>query len=155
MQGMIFPSVLHPALYIPELKFKRRESVLDELVGCVARAGGIRHARLLLETLIRREAMGCTAPGRGVAYPNARSLAVVEPRVTVARSRRGIEWGAPDGLPVQLVFLLLSPAESSEAAHHELIGRVAGLMKLQRNRQKVLEASEFESVAATLREALG
>ena len=154
MYGTLVPTALDSSLYISELKCRRRDSALAELVGCAERAGVVRHAEALLELLERREALGSTAPGKSVAIPAVRSLAVLEPRVVVGRSRRGIEWDAPDRQRVRLVALVLSPADCTAAAHVETVTRIAGAFRLQRHRQRVLDAESYEAVAEVLREAL-
>jgi len=152
MAMAIGDSVLDSSLYIPELRPKRKESILEELVSRAHALGAVRAPILLRETLLLREKLGSTAVGKGVAIPNARSVAVIAPRLAVARSRRGIDWDAPDELPVHLVLLVLSPGEVSEEVHGEFVSRVAALMRLQRNRQRLTEAAGFDSVAALLRE---
>jgi PTS system fructose-specific IIC component len=145
-------SVLDPSLYISELKPRRREAALHELVARAHEAGVVDPPLLLRETLALREKLGSTALGKGVALPNARSVSIHQPRIVVGRSSRGIDWNAPDGQPVHLVLLALSPGEFTEEMHHDLIGRAAAAVRLQRNRQKLLEAPGFEAVAAVLRE---
>ena len=78
--------------------------------------------------------------------------AVVEARLMVARSRRGIAWHSHDGELVHLVLLALSPSESSEGVHHELLSRALGAVRLQRSRQKLLGAPGFDAVATVLRQ---
>jgi mannitol/fructose-specific phosphotransferase system IIA component (Ntr-type) len=152
MSIAIVASVLDSSLYIPELKLKRRDSALHELAELAHHAGVVRDPALLHGTLLLRERAGSTAVGKGVAVPNARSIAVIESRLVVARSRRGIPWDASDGQPVQLVLLALSPAEHSEELHSELVARAVAAGRLQRNRQKLMEAESFEAVAAVLKE---
>ena len=146
------PSVLDPSLYIPELKTRRKEAALTDLVSLAQQAGAVRGPELLLDLLFLRERLGTTAIGKGVALPHARSMTVGRPQLLVARSRRGIEWDAPDGQPVSLVLLTLTPGEWSEEAHHILLGRAAAVARLQRNRQRLLDAACFEDVATVLRE---
>jgi len=146
------PSVLDPSLYIPELKTRRKEAALTDLVTLAQQAGAVRGPELLLDLLMTRERLGSTAVGKGVALPHARSFTVRRPQLVVARSRRGIEWDAPDDQPVTLVLLSLTPAEWSEEAHHAFLGRAAAVGRLQRNRQRLLDASCFEDVASVLRE---
>lgn len=141
-------SVLDSSLYIPELKSRRKQSVLQELVARAFHAGALKAPSLLTETLLVRERVAPTALGRGVALPHARSVGVADPRVVVGRSRRGIDWGAPDDQAVHMVLLVLSPAEHSDETHLDLVGRVAAVARLQRNRQRILEASEFGAVVA-------
>ncbi len=152
MPTMLDPSVLDTALFIPDLRTRRKESVLQELVARAHEAGVVREAALLIETLNLRERLGPTAIGKAVAVPHARSIAVIEPRILVARSRRGIEWKAPDGLPVQLVFLVITPGEFTIEAHLEWVARAVACARAQRKRAKLMEAITAEAGAAVLRE---
>ena len=94
-----------------------------------------------------------SAVGKGVAVPNARSLAVTEPRLVIARARRGLEWGASDRVAVQLVLLVLSTSEMSVDSHLERVMRAIAITRTQRNRLKLLEAEDARIVTALLREA--
>jgi len=152
MTTMIGPAVLDPSLYIPELRLRRKQAVLDELVAQAARAGALRDPAVLRETLLLRERLCGTGIGKGVAVPHARSVAVTEPRLLVARSHRGITWDADDGVAVQLVLLVLSPAEVAEDVHAEFVARAAAVGRQQRNRTKLLDARAFEDVAGVFAE---
>jgi mannitol/fructose-specific phosphotransferase system IIA component (Ntr-type) len=152
MSTLIGLSVLDSSLYIPELRPRRRESALQEMVARAHRAGVVRDPSLLMDLLSLREKLGTTGVGKGVAVPHARSLLVIEPRLVVARSRRGIDWNAPDEIPVQILILVLSPADLSDDLHHEFLSRAVGSMRFQRNRQRLLAAEGFEEVAGLLRE---
>ncbi len=149
------PPVTDPSLFIPELKSKKMESALAELVAAAHRAGAVRQPHWLEDLLRGRERAGTTALGKGVAVPNARSVTILRPQLLVARSARGIEWNAEDGQPVFLVFLVLSPGERSEEIHHASIARAVAVARIQRNRQRFLTAASPVDVAALMREAVG
>ena len=149
--GMVAP-VLDPALYIPELRPRTKEAVLEHLVTLAHGAGAVGAPALLLELLTLREGVGSTAVGKGVAIPHARSLTVRRPLLVLARSHRGIEWDAPDDQRVTLVLLALSPGEWGEETHHAFLGRAAAIARLQRNRQRLLDAESYADVASVLRE---
>ena len=146
-------SVPDSSLFLPDLKLKRKESVLHEMACAAQRAGAVRDAELLHETLLRRERWCVSAIGKGVAVPSARSLAITEPRLIVARFRRGLDWGAADGVAVQLVLLVLSTSEMSVDAHVERVTRAVAITRTQRNRVKLLEAEDARIMTALLREA--
>ena len=150
----IGPSVLDTSLCVPDLRPRKKESVLQELVACAHRAGTVREPPLLHELLCLRERLGSTAVGKGVAVPNARSIVVFEPRIVFGRSRRGIDWKSDDDTAVQLVFLVLGPGDQSLDAHHELMSRAVSFTRLQRNRNRLLEAPTLEAMTAVLREML-
>lgn len=64
------------------------------------------------EIVCAREALAGTSVGHGVAFPHARLAGLQEPILVFGRSTRGVEWDAPDGHRVHLVFLLLSTEEN-------------------------------------------
>jgi len=142
------------SLCIPDLKPRRKEAVLAEMVMAAHQAGVVTDPVLLVELLKLRERLGSTGVGRGVAVPHARSATVLVPRLVVGRSRRGIDWGAEDDAPASLILLVLIPSDWSDEATHGLIARATSAARLQRTRQKLLDASSLEALATLLREAL-
>lgn len=127
-------------LDIIELRHKRRESALTQLAAAALRRGVVRDLDALVAALVRRERLGTTALGKGVALTHARSIAVVRPFWVVGRSPKGVEWAAPDGEPVHLVVLYLAHHEQGAAAHLARLAAAAQALRLQRTRQRLLAA---------------
>jgi PTS system nitrogen regulatory IIA component len=67
------------------------------------------------EALLKREALGSTGMGAGVAIPHARIESIPEPFGMLARLKQPIEFDAIDGEPVDVVFLLLVPTTPGNA----------------------------------------
>ena len=145
------PSVSSTPLDIIELRHKRRESALTQMVAAAERLGVTREGELLLATLVRAERLGGAGVGKCVAIPHARSAGVTRPTVLLGRSARGIDWGAADGAAVRLVALVLSPTAAGAAAHVDRVALVAHTLRLQRTRQRLLDA-EPAAASALLRE---
>jgi len=61
--------------------------------------------------LLKREALGSTGTGAGIAIPHARLEAVSKPFGMLVRLAKAMDFDAIDGRPVDVVFLLLLPAE--------------------------------------------
>jgi mannitol/fructose-specific phosphotransferase system IIA component (Ntr-type) len=138
-------------LDVVELKNRRRDSALVQLVAAAQGAGAVRDAEALLVTLGRAQKLASFAIGHGCAVAHARSLTVMRTVVVFGRSSRGIEWDADDG-PVQLVLLVLSPAASALTAHADRVSAAVHALRLQRTRQKLLDAGE-SAVRTLLAEA--
>ncbi len=87
------------------------------LLGALARAAGellgLPPAEIAA-ALAAREALGSTGIGGGIAVPHARMSALAAPSGFFARLDRPVAFDAVDGRPVDLVFLLLSPAADGE-----------------------------------------
>jgi nitrogen PTS system EIIA component len=134
------PSVTYTPLDFVELRHKRRESALTQLAAAARRHGVVRDVDALFALLVRRERLGTTALGKGVALVHARSIVIVRPFWIVGRSSKGIEWVAPDHEPVQLAVLYVSHHEQSAATHVARLAAAAPAMRLQRVRQRLMTA---------------
>lgn len=141
------PLVSSTPLDLFELRHKRRESALTQLVVAAHRHGVVRDVEALVALLVRRERLGTTALGKGVALAHARSIVVVRPFWIVGRSPKGIEWGAPDGEPVQLAVLYLAHHEQSAATHLARLAGAAQALRLQRARARLATADAAAALA--------
>ena len=110
-----------------DLQARDRDSVLDELVrllGMDQRAGDT-----LLRVLQRRESLGSTGMGRGIAIPHCRSLVANRLRLAYGFSRNGIEFQAIDGKRVHHVFLIVAPPLEISNQYLPVLGRIAQFAK--------------------------
>src|SRR5258708_39188563 len=84
--------------------------LLQELAARAAAALNL-DAKLISMELLKRENLGSTGTGDGVAIPHARMTDLKQPFGTLVRLRYAIDFDAIDGKPVDIVFLLLLPAQ--------------------------------------------
>ena len=94
----------------------------------------------IVAALLKREALGSTGVGGGVAIPHARFQQAKTPFGLLARLKKPIDYDAVDGKPVDIVFLLLLP---EGAGGEQQLGALASIARKLRN----------PTVAATLRRA--
>jgi len=153
MQALRVPSALDSSLLICDLKRRRKESALAELVARAAEAGAVRWPDALADLIAVREAVVSSALGHGVAVVAVRSLAVIGARLVLGRSPGGIRWGMSTE-PVRLVALVLSPADRPLASHLGVSSRIVGLLRHSRGRERLLRAISPEDFALRAREAL-
>ena len=137
---------LRADLFIPELRSKKKSSVLEELTAHLAERKVTRHPEAVLEVLRQREALGSTGIGKGIAIPHGRSTMVAERAVLFARSSKGIDFEAADSAPVHLCFLIVAPPMEQDPIYLLLLADIVKALRLSRARQRLLEASDFESV---------
>jgi nitrogen PTS system EIIA component len=110
-----------------DLQATDKDSVLDELVrllGVDSRAGDS-----LLRVLQRRESLGSTGMGRGIAIPHCRSLVANRLRLAYGHSRKGVEFHAIDGKPVHHLFLIVAPPLEISNQYLPVLGRIAQFAK--------------------------
>jgi nitrogen PTS system EIIA component len=107
---------------------------------------------LVLEYLDEREKLGSTGFGRGVAIPHARIPGIQRPIAALLKLRHPAQFAAADGLPVDLVFGLLSP-ENSGAAHLHALAAISRLMRDEDVREALADAPSVEAMYGLLTNA--
>jgi mannitol/fructose-specific phosphotransferase system IIA component (Ntr-type) len=140
------------SLDLLELRHRRLESALPQLVAVARERGSVVRPELVLAQLSRRERLGSTALGRGLAVTGAWSLCIRSPRVVVGVSERGVEWDAEDGEPVHVAACVFTPGESPEALHLRRVEGVVAALRLLRNRQRLLERRDPALLGLWLRD---
>jgi PTS system nitrogen regulatory IIA component len=104
-------------------------------------AGAIR------EALMEREKLGSTGVGRGVAIPHGKIDGLGEITGLLAKLDQPIDFEAVDEQPVDLIFVLLAPAEAS-AAHLKALAKVSRLLRDERVREALRGAETPEALFA-------
>jgi PTS system fructose-specific IIA component/PTS system nitrogen regulatory IIA component len=98
---------------IPALTATTKEGVIREMVESLHRAGFFREAEVedIVRAVLRREQLGSTGIGRGIAIPHAKYATAHRMIGTLALSRSGVNFDSVDGEPVYVFVLLLSPQD--------------------------------------------
>ena len=98
---------------IPELPATNKEGVIRAMVESLRTAGQFRGADLedIIRAILKREFLGSTGIGRGVAIPHTKHNSVERLIGTVAISNKGIAFDSLDGEPVHVFVLLISPQD--------------------------------------------
>jgi len=110
-----------------DLAAETKDEVLKELVsllGLDEKSEGI-----LFKMLKRRENLGSTGIGRGIAIPHCRSLVVNRLRVAFGRIPKGIDFDAIDGEPVHYFFLIVAPPLEVSNQYLPVLGKIAQFAK--------------------------
>ncbi|MCQ9049188.1 PTS fructose transporter subunit IIABC [Vibrio diabolicus] len=107
-----------------DLKASSKEDVFKELIAVLHAQGRISDQTQFLADIKAREELGNTGFEDGVAIPHAKSAAVIEPAVVIGVSKSGIEYGAEDGLPSKLFFMIASP-DGGDNHHIEVLAELS------------------------------
>ena len=96
-----------------ELKADDKEAVLWEITSALVEAGKIaeEHRESIVKAILKREELGSTGIGRGIAVPHTKHPSVERLVGTVGVSTNGVDFNSLDGEKVQLFFLLISPPD--------------------------------------------
>lgn len=110
-----------------ELAGATKDEVVAEMVRLLRVDDRAQHT--LLRLVQRREQLGSTGLGRGVAVPHCRSLAVGRLRLAFGRHRTGIDFDAIDRRPVTNVFLIAAPPTEVANQYLTVLAQIAQLAK--------------------------
>lgn len=145
--------LVDPRLLFPDLTSKTRDEVLGEMARRLAEAGVVGDPVDLAERLRRREQDACTGLGGGVAIPHCRWKDLREVVMAVGVSPSGIDFCAPDGIPVSLLFLVLSPIEAP-SRHLQALARLSRLVRRTPGlAAELLRATSAREIASALKRA--
>lgn len=127
LTDIIFPGSVDVGIPAPNKK-----ALFQQLAAAAARATDI-PAKQILAAINEREKLGSTGFGGGVAIPHGKIDGLANVTGYFARLQAPVDYQSIDGLPVDLVFLLLSPTDAG--ADH--LKALAGVSRLFRDRDMV------------------
>lgn len=113
---MMITDLINENLIRLDLKATSKQDVFVELIDALHTQGRISEKEQFLADVQAREELGNTGFEDGVALPHAKSSAVVQPAIAIGVSKAGVEYGAEDGQPSKLFFMIASPDNASD--HH-------------------------------------
>jgi mannitol/fructose-specific phosphotransferase system IIA component (Ntr-type) len=98
---------------IPDLTASSKEAVIRAMVDSLRAAGQFRGADVedIIRAILKRELLGSTGIGRGVAIPHTKHSGVTKLVGTVAVAPTGVAFESLDGEPVFIFVLLISPQD--------------------------------------------
>ena len=110
-----------------DLEGSTKDDVLKELIALLNLDD--KSQGMLYKMLKRRENLGSTGIGRGIAIPHCRSLVVNRLRVAFGRKLDGIDFRAIDNLPVRYFFVIVAPPLEVSNQYLPVLGKIAQFAK--------------------------
>ena len=124
------------------MQISSREEAIDMLIDLHDKAGNLKDKKLYKEGILAREASGTTAIGDGIAIPHAKSKAVRNAGLAAITVPEGVDYGAPDGKPSNLVFMIAAPVDGD--LHLEVLSRLMTLLMDMELREELLGAANVD-----------
>jgi len=137
-----------------DLQATGKEEAIREIIGSLSRAGRLAEGdtESVSRAILGREELGSTGIGLGVAVPHTRHPTASRLIGTVALSRKGVDFAALDGEPVDIFFLLISPP-NQPGDHLRALENISRHLKDERFVSFLRQAQSREQVIDLLDEA--
>ncbi|HEX7939795.1 MAG TPA: PTS sugar transporter subunit IIA [Gemmatimonadaceae bacterium] len=110
-----------------DLVGETKDDVIKELIALLKLDD--KSQAMLFKMLKRRENLGSTGIGRGIAIPHCRSLVVSKLRVAFGRKKGGLDFKAIDEKPVHFFFLIVAPPLEVSNQYLPVLGKIAQFSK--------------------------
>ena len=133
-----------------DLESDTKEDVLRELVTLLALDP--KSEETLYKTLKRRENLGSTGIGKGIAIPHCRSLVVNRLRLAYGRKPSGLDFNSIDGAPVHNFFLIIAPPLEVSNQYLPVLGKIAQFAKDPDVPRRLLELESVDGFLSLLSE---
>ena len=146
-------ALLQPDTILLDLQSSEKLPALRELVMALQHHPALPRPEAFFRELLARERNTNTALGNGLAMPHARTELCGDIVLAAGRSMAGIDYAAPDGLPVRLLFMIGTP-QGQLTRYHQLVVGLARMLNRAANRDRLLaatDAADFIRVMAGLR----
>ena len=95
---------------------------------------------LVFDSLFAREKLGSTGLGQGVAIPHGRIAKLRDATAAFVKTSHPIPFDAPDGQPVNLIFVLLVPERANDL-HLQILGELAQMFSDPQFRNRLLDCA--------------
>ena len=149
---MNIKDMLSDKSFLVNFEASSKKNVLDELSKLAEKDIKI-DSRILLEALTKREKLGSTAVGNGIAIPHANCPDIDKPKVFVALLSNSLDFNANDDQPVDIIFLLLAP-DNSGSEHLQALALVSRLLRNKELTTKLRGCKNTESAFAVISQSV-
>ncbi len=117
-----------------------KDEAIEMLIDLHNKAGNITDAEQYKKDILARESLGSTAIGDGIAIPHAKSESVGHAGLAAIMVPEGVDYGAPDGKPSNLIFMIAAPLDGD--LHLEVLSRLMTLLMDMELRKELLDAKD-------------
>ena len=138
--------ILPAAQVLLDVDSSSKKRVFEQVGMLFEKHLGLGHA-LVFDSLFRREKLGSTGLGQGVAIPHGRIKGLKQAAGAFLRLKTPVPFDAPDGRPVNLMFVLLVPEQATEQ-HLQILSELAQNFAEQPFREALLAAPDSAAVVA-------
>ena len=143
--------LLKPEAIVINAATDSKDDAIEALINLHDKVGNLNDKEAYRRSILKREEESTTAVGEGIAIPHAKSDAVKTPGLTALTIPAGIDYGAPDGAPSNLLFMIAAPVDGD--LHLEVLARLMTLLMDMDLRKALLSTDSPEHFLDCLNEA--
>jgi PTS system nitrogen regulatory IIA component len=140
----LIAKLLPPANVVTDLQVSSKKRLFEQAGLLFENQHGLARS-VVFDSLFAREKLGSTGLGQGVAIPHGRIKGLKEALCAFLRLAQPVPFDAPDGNPVDLVFVLLVPEQATEK-HLQILSELAQIFSDKAQREAMARAPDAASL---------
>ncbi|MGB7982087.1 MAG: fructose-specific PTS transporter subunit EIIC [Candidatus Nanopelagicales bacterium] len=135
-----------------QLDAASKEQAIDKLIDLLSAQDTITDKKVLRTAVMDRESLMTTGIGEGIAMPHGKTRAVSRAGVAFAKAPAGIDWGALDGEPAHLLFLITAPEQADGDEHLRILAMLSRKLVDPDFKERLMGATSPGEVMTVLEE---
>lgn len=144
----LIQTLLKPQFVLLDIEASSKNALLETIANRLADTLGLA-PKDIAKSLIKREQLGSTGLGQGVAIPHGRLKRLQQAAGVFVRTRTAVPFDAPDQEPVRLLFVLLVPEHATDL-HLQILSELAQLFSDRSLRERLLQSNDVDQVIQLL-----
>lgn len=146
---MKISQLLSPERVVIGADVSSKKRLLEQLADLLVSDDAALETTEVFNSLLARERLGATALGHGVALPHGRLCGLNGTLAAFIHAQQGVDFDAPDGRGVDLVFALAVPEQAADE-HLQLLAQLAGLCRDPAQREALRAARSSDELIAVI-----
>jgi PTS system nitrogen regulatory IIA component len=142
---MLVKEIISPELIAYKANASSKKRALEKLSELLSNNNPNLSQQDIFESFLSREKLGSTALGHGVALPHGRLKSTDKTSGAFLQLDQGVDFDAEDQQPVDLIFAMLVPEESTEE-HLKLLSQLAEMFSSEEFREKLRAAENNDKL---------
>ncbi len=142
----LIADLLPPSNVVVDLDASSKKRVFEQAGLLFENNQGIARS-VVFDSLFSRERLGSTGLGQGIAIPHGRIKGLKEAAGAFIRLETPVQFDAPDGRPVNMLFVLLVPEQANET-HLQLLSELAQMFSDRGFREQLQSAADAAAIHA-------
>lgn len=144
-------NVLTPETVELNLKGTTKESIIDEMLDILVKAGKITDKAAARECVLDRERKMSTGMKHGIAIPHGKTDTVTDLVACIGISNEPVDFDSLDQEPCRIFIMTLSPVNKT-GPHLQFLAEISLLFKSSEKRQKILDTADKAEIIKILTE---
>ncbi len=127
-----------------DLEVSSKKALFKEIANIIEKKSAIEQSDVL-DNLNKREQLGSTAIGDGIAIPHSKIMGLKKIFSLFIRPKESIDFSAADSKKIDIIFVIIAP-EESKTDHLMALSEISNFLRIKGNKEKLRKLKSIDSI---------